>query len=228
LTVGDLITLDSPTGPVRLSIAGVFSSFRGAMLIDQSQFRQRWRDDRVDVLYVTVSPGVSPSTVRDALRAQLALEPTLISTRDEVVEQWDRALASLDVSIAVAVGVALAVAVGGSAASLLISAVERARSTAVLKAIGATPRQVGAASVVEALALALVSLGLAVPLGEGFSWLLRSRVADIVAGYRFAPMFPFSVLGWLSVALPIAAIVATWLPVRRIAVAGVADAIAHE
>ena len=61
--VGDVVTLDSPAGPVNLQIAAVvvdFISDAGTIMIDRSLFVARWGSDRVDTFHVTLTPGADP------------------------------------------------------------------------------------------------------------------------------------------------------------------------
>jgi putative ABC transport system permease protein len=214
ITVGDVVTVESPTGPVQLPVAAIIGSFRGLIVIDRSLFLERWHDDRVDTLYVAVTSGADPSAVRSAIRSLAGDTPALVSMRREVVEAWGRTLTSLDVAVAVTVSIALIVAFLGVASSLLVSAVERAREVGVLRAIGATPRQIGVSIVLEGLVLTLACLALAVPTGELLAWFLRVQVSDAVAAFRFPRAYPTGVLQALTVGLPLVGIVATWLPVR--------------
>ena len=98
--VGDDVAVDSPTGSVPLSIAAIVAGFRATIMVDRPVFTERWDDDRIDVLYVTLAPGADPQAVRQAIRSRLGETPALIATRQEVTDDWRRALGSIDTSMA--------------------------------------------------------------------------------------------------------------------------------
>jgi putative ABC transport system permease protein len=228
MTMGETFTLETPTGVVSLSIAGIVSSFRAAVLIDRSLFVDRWGDDRVDTIYLALASPADVTRARGAVRSRLGATSALVSTRPEILAEWDRALAAVNAAMAITVAIALLAAVVGSATSLAVSAAERTREAGILRAIGATPRQMARARVLEALVLSGVSLALAAPLGDVLAWLLRARVADMVASIRLPAVYPAGVLGVLVVLLPIVAVAATWMPLGWARALGVTEAIAYE
>ena len=231
LGVGDVVEVDSPTGLVRMPIAAIvvdFISDRGTIMIDRSLFVARWGADRVDTFHLTLMPGIDPLRVREALRPRIAGTPALISTRAEFLEEVNGALDSLYVLIRATVVVALVVAFMGVATSLLMSVAERSRDLGILRALGATPRQIGMAVILEAVTLALISLVLAVPLGDLLAWFLRARVSEQFAGFHFPRAYPIGTLGEMIVALPLVGVVATWLPARWAAGLNVTEAISYE
>ena len=231
LGVGNAVVVDSPTGLVRMPIAAVvidFISDRGTIMIDRALFLERWGNDRVDTFHLSLVPGVDPLRVRDDLRSRIAGTPALISTRAEFLEELDGALGSLYVLIRATVIVALVVAFMGVATSLLMSVAERSRDIGILRALGAVPLQIGGAVILESVTLALISLVLAIPLGDLLAWFLRSRVSEQFAGFHFPPAYPIETLRDMVVALPLVGVVATWLPARWAAGLNVKEAISYE
>ena len=228
ITAGDRLTLESPTGPVQLVVAAVMAAARARVLIDWGTFAQRWADERVDTLYVSLAPGVDPTVARERVRAALGDSPALVATRTELTAAWNRALETLNVATAATCLVALAVGLVGSTATLAVTAAARTREFGILRAIGATPRQLAQSTWLEGVTLALASLGPAVALGASFAWLLGSRVAVTVAGPRLPNVFPVSVFAALVLLWPAMAVAATWLPLRRRAGLVAAEAIACE
>jgi putative ABC transport system permease protein len=232
LTAGDVITLDSPTGAVALPIAAVvvdFISDRGTIMVDRSLFTARWGNDRVDTFHVSLASGADPSTVRTAMRSALGNDvPALISTRAEFVAEVNRALELFSILIRATVVITLVVAFMGVATSLLVSVAERSRDIGVLKALGAKHVQIGGAVAWEAVTLAIVSLLLAVPLGELLAWFLRARISENVAGFHFPREFPVAVLQQTLIILPLISLVATWMPTRWASSLPITEAISYE
>jgi putative ABC transport system permease protein len=137
-----------------------------------------------------------------------------------------RSLESLHVVIRSTVFIALVVAFMGVATSLLVSVAERSRDIGILRAIGAVPHQIDRAVILESAAMALISLALAIPLGESLAWFLRARVH--FAGFPLPPAYPAEALRDMTVGLPLVAIVATWIPAGWAARLSVTEAISYE
>lgn len=229
LGLGDVVTLESPAGAVRLPVAAVVAADRSTITIDRSLFVELWASDRVDAFYVTLEPGASSEQVREALGPRLAgATPALVSTREEFVEEMRRALGLVYVVIRAAVLVALAVALLGIAVSQLVVVAERSRDIGILRALGAVPSQIGAAVILEAVTLAVVSLAIALPLGDLLAWLLRAHVSETLVGRSFSRAYPLDTMWALLLGLPVAGIVATWIPARWAARLSVTETISYE
>jgi putative ABC transport system permease protein len=232
VTVGDLIELESPDGPVRLPIAAVVSNFvsdRGTVMIDRSVFLARWGSDRVDMFHVTLAPGADHAAARLAISGRLAAEaPAIVSTRAEIVEEMHSAFASFYALTRGAATIALIVSLMSVATSLLVSVTERTRDIGILKTLGVTNAQIAGSVILEALLLSGVALVCAVPLGSRLAWFLRVRVAENAGAFRFPNAYPYEVLQPLLVALPIVAIVAALLPAQRAAWLRPSESVSYE
>jgi putative ABC transport system permease protein len=230
--VGDVVTLESPSGPVRLPIAAVFRDFssdRGTVFVDRRTFVSNWKDDRVDVFDVNLARGADVGAVRDAIRAKLSGRmPALVSTRREFVAEIGRAIDGFYALVRITVFLALAVAFLGIVTSLLISVAERTREIGILKALGALGPQIARSVTVEALATALTALAVAVPLGDLVARFMEGTVAEVFAGWRMPHAWPAVLFLQLLVALPIVSSFAAWLPARQAARIKVTEAIEYE
>lgn len=232
LGVGQQVELVTPSGVVRFPIAAVvrdYSSDQGTVNLDRAQFLRLWKDDRVDIFDVSVVRGANVGQVRDAIRAKLAGRfPALVSTRQEFTAEIGKAIDAFYALTRITVFLALLVAFLGIVTSLLISVAERTREIGILKALGALPSQIGRSIVVEALALALTGLLLALPAGNLFALFMEGAIAEFFTGWRMPHHYPWEILAQLLIALPLISALAAWIPARQAGKLKITEAIEYE
>lgn len=232
LGVGDVVELGSPSGPIRLPIVAVITSFfsdRGAIMIDRAMFDSHWRDGRVDMIHVNLNADVDPRSARALLRQRLkGRVPAIISTRDEFLTEVRSVLDRFNTLTRVAVLMGLLVAYMGVVTSLLISVAERTREIGILKALGALGYQIRRSVVFEALATTGCATAIALPLAALLARFLETSVMEIYAGFRLSSAVPAGMLAQLSIALPIVSILAAWIPARHAAATNTVEAISYD
>lgn len=175
LRIGSVTTVLIPA-PVRVRIVGLATfgsanSFGGApytafSLAGAQRYLTR-RPGEVSAIEVSAARGVSP----DALAARLdrALPPGVQAvsgtelTRQNLSDLNSEFLSALRIFLVIFAGIALLVAAFSIASTFGILAAQRAREAALLRAVGATRRQVFAGVLAEALAVGVAgsALGLA-------------------------------------------------------------------
>jgi len=116
----------------------------------------------------------------------------------------------------------------GIVTALLISVAERTREIGILKALGALRAQIGRSIVVEALALALTGLVLALPAGNLFALFMEGAIAEFFTGWRMPHHYPWEILAQLLVALPLISAFAAWIPARQAGRLKITEAIEYE
>ncbi len=232
LGVGQQVELVTPSGVVRIPIAAVlrdYSSDQGMVLIDRALFLRLWKDNRVDIFDVSINHGADAGQVRNAIRARLAGKyPALVSTRKEFTAEINKAIDAFYALTRVTVFLALLVAFLGIVTSLLISVAERTREIGILKALGALRSQIARSIVLEALALALTGLVLAIPAGNLFAAFMEGAIAEFFTGWRMPHHYPWEILGQLLVALPLVSAFAAWIPARQAGRMKITEAIEYE
>ncbi|MDD1668131.1 MAG: FtsX-like permease family protein, partial [Methanomicrobiales archaeon] len=232
LGVGQQVELVTPSGTVRIPIAAVvrdYSSDQGTVSLDRAQFLRLWKDDRVDIFDVSVTKGADVGQVRDAIRAKLAGRfPALVSTRQEFTAEIGKAIDAFYALTRITVFLALLVAFLGIVTSLLISVAERTREIGILKALGALRSQIARSIVVEALALALAGLLLALPTGNLFALFMEGAIAEFYTGWRMPHHYPWDILAQLLVALPLISALAAWIPARQAGRLKITEALEYE
>lgn len=232
LGVGQQVELVTPSGVVRIPIAAVtrdYSSDQGTVLIDRPLFLRLWKDDRVDIFDVSVVRGANVGQVRDAIRGKLAGKfPALVSTRQEFTAEIGKAIDAFYALTRITVFLALLVAFLGIVTSLLISVAERTREIGILKALGGLPSQIARSIVLEALALALAGLVLALPAGNLFALFMEGAIAEFFTGWRMPHHYPWEILAQLLMALPLISALAAWIPARQAGKLKITEAIEYE
>jgi putative ABC transport system permease protein len=232
LGIGQQVELVTPSGTVRIPIAAVvrdYSSDQGTVSLDRAHFLRLWKDDRVDIFDVSVVRGADVGQVRDAIRLKLAGKyPALVSTRQEFTAEIRKAIDAFYALTRITVFLALLVAFLGIVTSLLISVAERTREIGILKALGALPSQIARSIVLEALALALTGLLLALPAGNLFALFMEGAIAEFYTGWRMPHHYPWEILAQLLIALPLISAFAAWVPARQAGRLKITEAIEYE
>jgi putative ABC transport system permease protein len=138
------------------------------------------------------------------------LDVTVI-TQDAVLATFDRILRALTLAVGGLAAISLAVAGILIMNVMLISVVQRRAEIGLLKALGATGRQIGLAFIAEAVLLALGGAGLG---------LVAGKLGQVLIGQIY-PSVPFTPPWWAVVAAPLTAIVTAVVfaaaPARRAA-----------
>lgn len=177
LHVGQSAVVDMPQ-PVRVTVSGIAdfgaqtSSGVGSYVAFTLAGAQKYIADGADVLtsvVVRATPGVSQQELADRIGAVLPRQDAAI-TGQALIAQTESEVDSnffdfFQVFLGVFTGVALLVAALSIHNTFSISAAQRSRDAALLRAVGATRRQVTAGLLIEACTLGVI--GSALGLGGG-------------------------------------------------------------
>ncbi len=229
---GDVALLVTPKGLRSFRIAGVYRDFandRGTILLDRSLYLDLFGDDRLTSAGILARHGVSSEDLRRrifaAVGGRFAVEVTTNrELRRQVLRIFDRTFA---VTRALE-GIAVAVAVLGIANALVASAVERRRSFALLRALGASRRQIGSAVLLEALLTGGVATVAAVAVGAAFAALLIGVIHPPSFGWSFVLRVPIGRLAAAASAVLLASVAAGLVPGRIAASTDPAAALSEE
>jgi putative ABC transport system permease protein len=234
LRVGNVLRLASPRGEVRLPVIATVhhsENFRdiGAILLDRRIYRAIWGDDTVDLIEPKLSPGADPETVMNMIRARWGDEYGLFiatvgrfkaQTRQEV----ERDLAEVPPILAIA----LAIAVMAVVSSLLAAVLDRIRELGILRAVGATCRQLTALIVLEAAIIGFFGGLLAASVGAAFAYYQFAILSRSLSGVTLAYHQPFRVIVFASLGALLLPALAAYFPARHAARLGVGAALAGE
>ena len=169
VNVGDALTLQTPAGPRSFPIAGIYREYgsdRGTLLMHRQQYREIWHDAAITSLGLYLEPGRSDDELIAALRkASEGQQALLIRSNRELralsMDIFERTFAITRVLY----WLAAIVAAVGLFAALLAHALERARQTALLRALGLTPRGAAIFLSAQGLLLGIVAALAAIPAG---------------------------------------------------------------
>ncbi|MFI8965663.1 FtsX-like permease family protein [Streptomyces sp. NPDC053493] len=154
--VGQRITLDTPAGRTTLTVSGTTTE-AGVLLSDAQALALSGRPRLVDAVVVRPEDGTAPGTLAEALdRALHGRAEVYTGDRRSLAEGAElpaakELLTALGGSFG---GTATLVAVFTAAGTVALSVSQRAREFALLRAIGATPRQLRRSIATESLLLA--------------------------------------------------------------------------
>jgi putative ABC transport system permease protein len=230
--LGDVITLDTPGGPLNLTVVGMLDYYRsekGSIFFDRSLYKDYWRDSDVDYLFIDLKEGVDRSLVKAKIGEMLRGKQTaFIYTHDEY-RQWVSAI--LDQFFAlmyVQMVVAVCVAVIGLVNTMVISVAERRRELGIFRAIGGLRGQVAKMVILEAVAISLIGVFVGTVAGLLNAYFLVNTVTRVIGGFTLPMIFPVSMV---LIAIPMVitlAVVAAWLPARSASRQDVVKAIGYE
>ena len=229
---GNWASLRTARGVRSFRIAGVYRDFsndRGTVLLDRDLYLALFGDPRVTSAGVLARPGVPPDELRRKILADLggrfAVEVTTNrELRAQVLRIFDR---TFTVTHALE-GIAVTIAILGIANALVASAVERRRSFALLRAVGASRRQIAAAVLLEASLAGAVAVAAAIVAGAAFAALLIGVINPQSFGWSVVPRVPVARLGAAVSLVLVAALAAGIVPGRIAASVDPARGLAEE
>lgn len=230
---GDELALSSPRGARALLVVGVAFTGRpreaGTVFFSLEHYRRMWGDRRVSLVEVTVAERSSPEAVARQIRARLGEDASLFVTavgrlRTELESRVRRDMAAVPGVLALAVGIALL----GLVNSLFAALLDRVGEIGVLRAVGATRRQIGRATLLEGALLGLLAGVLAGGVGSAIAWFELSFASEQVRGVTLFFREPVWIPGLVAGAAMLLAGTVAWLPGRQAAAVDVREALERE
>ena len=186
LAVGARVRIATPGGDARYRVAGVAAggpAGEAALFFAPATARRMaGTPDRVDAIGVFAAAGTPPERLRHELRSRLGVGVEVLDAGHAAdADPGDGRAANRDAVIAIfgtMGGIAGAIALFVVAGTFSLAIAQRARETAVLRALGATPHQVRRLIAGEALIVSLVAGALGVLAGGPLAGLIVSVLAD--------------------------------------------------
>jgi putative ABC transport system permease protein len=220
VSAGEPIDVQSPTGPHRFKIFGIFYDFgteRGQLMLSRDLLAKDWKDDRINSLAVTLNPGVDRTVLARNWSAKLRRDyPVVIDSFDGIKTQamtvFDRTFKVTVVLTWLSGGVAFC----GLAGSLLALALARQRDYSVLAALGMSGRQLSGWVLGQGLLIASASAVVAPIAGTVLAYVLSYVIQYRSFGWSI-PTSPEPIF-WLENLLlaMLAAVAAAVYPIYRL------------
>jgi putative ABC transport system permease protein len=176
LEVGDQVVLPTKAGMRPFPIAGIYRDYgsdKGVVTLRADTLQQWFGDSPITGIGVHAAPGAGADAVLAALRPLVAHAPEVRTRSQQALKS--RSLEVFDQTFAITSVLRLlaaAVAFAGVLAALAALQLERARETAVLRAIGFTPAQLAGLTAAQSALLGVVAGLCALPIGLLLSGLL--------------------------------------------------------
>lgn len=228
--VGDEVTVTFPeTGDVTMQVVGTFSKgslINASYLITLPDFAANVTSSLDGAILMNLAPGIDPGQAKAAIEDALADYPNVtVNDPADITQQARDSVNQLLGIITAMLLLAVIVAVLGIVNTLVLSVVERTRELGLLRAVGATRRQVRTVvrreSVLTALLGAVTGIVLGVAAGIALS---RALVAEGITALS-VPTVTLAVYLVVAVAVGIIAAIG---PARRASRVDVLQAITAE
>jgi putative ABC transport system permease protein len=173
---GDTMELPTPSGPQRLTIAGVFYDYRTdgpSVWMDIALFRRYWQDNHLNAVRLYLKDQSKIEAFQAQLRERYGSRYRLLvlshaDLRNGILRIFDDTFA-LTYALE---GVAVVVAVFGIITTFLVLIMDRERELALLQALGASRRQIMSMVLVESGLASFLSFLLGAGAGSLLSLLL--------------------------------------------------------
>jgi putative ABC transport system permease protein len=231
VTAGDRVSILFPSGQTRsFTLQGVFEPLEaqllGGLVIPKEDYRAVGGAAQDTLLYVTLAPGADPATVLPEVEAVTGENPLLqVLDQASIKEENSRTINQLLYLIYGMLGLSIIIAALGVVNTMALSVLERTREIGLLRAVGASRRQVRRMIRWEAVLVAITGalIGVLVGLVAGIS--LRQALSGDGVEVLVVPLATVVVILVLAVLL---GVLAAALPARRAARLDILGAIATE
>jgi putative ABC transport system permease protein len=240
LKAGDRITLDTPQGPRSFDIHGIqtdYTWFRGSVFMEIEVYRSLWRDTSLSYLDIRVrsSGGEDRPSHETIARYQSKLTERLapryglfVYRLDELMDfarrftrEWF-ALANMQLILSVIVGGV------GVANTLLVSLLTQSRQIGLLRAIGASGRQIQRLLAIEAVLLGALGGLAGCVIGLTTAKFLVAPMTVMATGHDIPVVIPYDAIGYAGLAALLIALGAAILPLRAVRRLDIIQAIGYE
>ena len=228
---GDEITIETPSGPLRLGVAAIFndySSDSGIIIIDRPVFVHLFRDDTVNSIAIFATAGTDLNALRtQVIRSVLPLRidiETNRELRDLVIQIFNRTFAITYALYLISVVIALL----GVVSTLFALVLERRRQIGVLRYLGLRTREVRSMVLVEAALVGALGAICGIAIGALLALLLIFVINRQAFGWLIELHVPWAFLAVSFVLTVAAAVIAGLYPAGVAARIRTAEAVRTE
>ena len=185
---GGSIVLPTDYGAQEFVVAATFQSYdinASGVMMSRATYARHYDDDTIDSLGIYLTDGIDAGAIVKQVEAlSLDTQDLYVASntglRQESMRIFDRTFVITDVLYWLTLGVAFI----GILSAMLALQLERARESAMLRALGMTPMQVGSMITAQTGAIGLLSGLAAVPLGVVMAWVLIKVINRRAFGWQ--------------------------------------------
>jgi putative ABC transport system permease protein len=209
LREGQSLELATPAGIKTFTVAGIFYDYTrdsGLLLMQSPNFERYWHDPAVHSVGVYLKRGTTPQQVIGEIRRGYSRSDAYaIHSNRELKGEVERIFDQTFAVTYLLRGIAMLVAVIGITLNLTVLVKERERELAVLRALGASVRQIVALILAEAVLLGSLAVGIGTAAGCALAFVLTEVINKTFFGWTIPLQIPWEQLGSVPlVLLPIA------------------------
>jgi putative ABC transport system permease protein len=229
---GDILSIRSPSGIVRLPIAGIYPDYardEGTILMSRVAFDRAWKEPGVQSLAVYLRNIDDLPRFTERIQGAWSKEGQLSiysnrALRERVLEVFDQTFAVTALLRMIAIGVAVI----GIFLSISTLVLERERETGTLRAIGASFLQIVQLTVLEATYIGALAGIIGLFAGCMLAVVLTEVVNPAFFGWSITIYWPWAALLTTPFWIIVTAAFAALLPARRGAAVNIAQAVREE
>src|SRR5580698_7468320 len=216
---GTIVVHTPDAGPERLRVVAVYNSgtYKSplpAVLISAADFLRGYRPAGPDMVVADAASGVSTAASRAVVTSAIASDPLLeVDTAADYKAQLNHSVDTILEIFAALLGLAILIALFGISSTLTLSVIERARESALLRALGLTRGQLRRMLLWEAVLMAALAAVLGIGLGSAFG-LAIVRALSSAANGRIVLSVPYTQLALYALISACAGLIAAIMPAR--------------
>lgn len=230
--IGDSVVLPTDRGAHAFRVAGIYRDYgsdAGAVMLGRRTYDRYFDDRAVTAIALYGAPGISPDRLIADVRARLDADDVVLVRSNQTLREMSLRVFDRTFEITRVLRVfALIVACFGVAGALMAVALERGRELATLRALGATPAQVGEIALLETGVLGALAGALAVPLGALLAAVLVFVINQRSFGWTMPILFDARTLLTAPLLGAAAGVVSGLFPAWRAARTSPAEALRDE
>lgn len=232
--IGETVKVTGVNGPVDCTIAGIGSAYVGASIISEAA-ADSFSVEAPIVLLLKPMPGVNLKNLETDLRALVDSDPAVyLSTIEGMVGMISQVIEMMPKLLTALLILAIVAAALGVINTTVMSITERRREFSLLRAVGASKRQIAGVVLGEAAMMGIIGgvLGLIAGVGTTFimatvyggnAWGVPEMDLWSAGWYAVRPALTNGLIG--LVAAPFICAGAAWLPARGILSRSIVDAL---
>ncbi len=194
VSAGQVLSLPTPTGVLRLPVLAVvpdFVSDRGSVLLSRDLLARRWNDQLVNYIALNAAGGASIGALRRAVGNALEAERGNLTQFDPSVfrSRIDGAIAKAFADVQSLKALVLIVTLAGILDLLVSNVLDRRRLYGTLQIVGAFDRMLSLLVVVEAAIISFTAGMLGALIGAVASWMWIRFTYPLLVGYTLSLHF---------------------------------------